>query len=296
MGRTPLRRSSRAVKRKAIAAPIVSGLAEQALLPSPPIYGDWMAADAAVVGSSHLRTNPPKPCQDAALSDARTHALVVLADGAGSAAVSHIGAAAVVVGVRRLCRTLEAEVSATLDTELEPTGAANSLAQRIVMHSIGILDDLAEQNLRGAEDFRCTLLVWIVGLRRALWLKVGDGALVAETDDGCQCVGPAGKGEFANQTCFIGPRLTYNQWFWGNVDATRLRGLAAMSDGAAERLVASDASRVSPAVEKLLRGVAETQVGRRELFNLLAEAEFWKGTSGDDKSLAMIARTASPRN
>jgi hypothetical protein len=221
---------------------------------------------------------------------------VVLADGAGSAAVSHIGAAAVVVGVRRLCRTLEAEVAATLDTEFEPTGAANSLAQRIVMHSIGILDDLAEQNLRGAEDFRCTLLVWIVGLRRALWLKVGDGALVAETDDGCQCVGPAGKGEFANQTCFIGPRLTYNQWFWGNVDATRLRGLAAMSDGAAERLVASDASRVSPAVEKLLRGVAETQVGRRELFNLLAEAEFWKGTSGDDKSLAMIARTASPRN
>jgi hypothetical protein len=69
-----------------------------------------------------------------------------------------------------------------------------------------------------------------------------------------------------------------------------------MSDGAAERLVANDASRVSPAVEKLLRGVAETQVGRRELFNLLAEADFWKGTSGDDKSLAMIARTASPRN
>ena len=297
MGRATPRRGERVVKRKSIAAaPAVSG-ASSAVAPEPalasPIFGNWTAVDVAVVGSAHLRNNPPKPCQDAALADSGGRAMVVLADGAGSAAVSHIGAAGVIAGVRRLCRTLEGEVAATLDTETGPIGAAESLAQRIVTHSVGILDDLADANFRGAEDFRCTLLVWITGRHRALWVKVGDGALVAETDDGCQCIGPAGKGEFANQTCFIGPRLTYSQWAWGEVDATRLRGLAAMSDGAAERLVSNDASRVSPAIGKLLRGIAELQVGRRELFNLLAEAEFWKGTSGDDKSLAMIARAAS---
>lgn len=68
--------------------------------------------------------------------------------------------------------------------------------------------------------------------------------------------------------------------------------MAVMSDGAAERLVANDASRVSPAISKLLRGVTKSQVGRREIFNLLAEADFWKGTSGDDKSLVLIARDA----
>ena len=305
MGRVTPRRGARAVKRKAIAAttnitgvatedtansakPITSGVVAPVLV--PPVFGNWLAADAAVVGSAHLRTNPPKPCQDAVLADARGRPLLILADGAGSAAVSHVGALAVIAGVRRLCRTLEGEVAVTLDTETAPAGAAEALARRIVTHSSGILDDLAEANFRGAEDFRCTLLVWITGRQRALWVKVGDGALVAETDDRCQSLGPAGKGEFANQTCFIGPRLTDSQWAWGEVDATGLSGLVAMSDGAAERLVANDASRVSPAVGKLLRGVAEAQVGRKELFNLLAEADFWKGASGDDKSLAMIAR------
>jgi hypothetical protein len=256
--------------------------------------GHWAAADAAVVGTAHLRANPPKPCQDATLADATGRPLVVLADGAGSAAVSHVGAAAVVAGVRRLCRTLEGDLMAALDANTGPEGLAESIARRIVAHTRGILDDLAELHLRDPEDFRCTLLVWLAGRQRALWLKVGDGALVAEAEGACLCVGPAGKGEFANQTCFIGPRLEDRQWAWGEIDTTRITGLAAMSDGAAERLVASDLSRVSPAVGKLLRGVAESQVGRREIFGLLAEAEFWKGTSGDDKSLGLVARALPP--
>jgi hypothetical protein len=79
----------------------------------------------------------------------------------------------------------------------------------------------------------------------------------------------------------------------GEIDASRLSGLAAMSDGAAERLVSSDTSRVSLAIGKLLRGVAKAEVGRREIFGLLAEADFWKGTTGDDKSLALMARGLS---
>jgi hypothetical protein len=253
----------------------------------------WMAADAAVVGTAHLRTSPPKPCQDAALADSGKRALAILADGAGSAAVSHIGATAVVAGVRRLCRTLEGDLATALDLEVVTPGSAETIARRIVAHAKGLLDDLAELHLRGPEDYRCTLLVWLSGRQRALWLKVGDGALVAEADGECRCIGPAGKGEFANQTCFIGPRLEESQWAWGEIDAVRLSGLAAMSDGAAERLVAGDASRVSPAIGKLLRGTAEGQVGRREVFGLLAEADFWKGTSGDDKSLALIARNVA---
>jgi hypothetical protein len=264
-------------------------------VPLPPPLPDapWMAADAAVVGTAHLRTSPPKPCQDAALADSGKRALAILADGAGSAAVSHIGATAVVAGVRRLCRTLEGDLATALDLEVVTPGLAETVARRIVAHAKGLLDDLAELHLRGPEDFRCTLLLWLSGRQRALWLKVGDGALIAEADGQCRCIGPAGKGEFANQTCFIGPRLEKSQWAWGEIDAVRLSGLAAMSDGAAERLVAGDASRVSPAMGKLLRGVAQVKVGRREVFGLLAEADFWKGTSGDDKSLAMIARSVA---
>lgn len=250
----------------------------------------WQAADAAVVGTAHLRTNPPKPCQDAALTDVSGRPLLVLADGAGSAAVSHVGASAVVAGVRRLCRTLEADMATLLDSDESPAGQGKSIANKIVTHAMGVISDLADLQHRGIDDFRCTLLMWIGGSRRALWLKVGDGALVAEKDGECRCVGPLGKGEFANQTCFIGPHLDESQWAWGELNSAQLFGMAAMSDGAAERLVSSDSSRVSAAMGKLLRGVASEQLGRRDIFGLLAEPDFWKGTSGDDKSLALVVR------
>lgn len=322
MGRTKLNKGARAAKFKAIAgegnrakavatgdvqseavpiAPTSEVVAAVESLPAPgpapqvaPPAALWRAADATVVGGAHLRANPPKPCQDAALADTLKRPLVVVADGAGSAAVSHLGAAAVVAGVRRLCRTLEGDLVKILDAEPASPGMAETLSRKIVAHASGILDDLAEAHTRGSEDFRCTLLVWLAGRQRAFWLKVGDGALVADLDGEAHCVGPSGKGEFANQTNFIGPRLDDSRWAWGELDATGLSGLAAMSDGAAERLVSGDGCRVSPAMSKLLRGVAEAQVGRREIFGLLAEADFWKGTSGDDKSLALIARVAIP--
>lgn len=63
--------------------------------------------------------------------------------------------------------------------------------------------------------------MWLTGRQRAFWLKVGDGVLVAERDGECLCVAaPAGKGEFANQTCFIGPHLREGQWAWVNSTPT----------------------------------------------------------------------------
>lgn len=249
----------------------------------------WHAAAAAVVGSAHLRIEPPKPCQDAALADVLNRPLAVLADGAGSAQVSHIGAGAVVFSVRRLCRTIEADIAAVLDSDKVLPGLAEALAHRIIVHAKGVLEDLSEAHWRDVSDFRCTLLVWLIGRHRALWLKVGDGELIAESGGISKVIGPAGKGEFANQTTFLGPHLTVAQWAWGEIDSTMLTGVALMSDGAAERLVAHDAARVSPAITKLLQGTAKGLVACREVFGLLAEHEFWKGSSGDDKSLALLA-------
>ena len=137
MGRTTRQRNARLVKcTPNTAASAASG----AVVPKPvlasPIFGNWIAADAAVVGSAHLRGNPPKPCQDAALADSAGRALIVLADGAGSAAVSHLGAAAVIAGVRRLCRTLAGEVTATLDTEKAPTGRWTTLSYEELLQTV----------------------------------------------------------------------------------------------------------------------------------------------------------------
>ena len=248
----------------------------------------WVAAEAAVVGASHLRMVPPMPCQDAAIADGAARPLAVVADGAGSAPLSHLGASSVVAAVRRLVRTLDADFAAVLDSGEPTQEMGEALACRIVEHAAGTLEDLAMAHQRQADDFRCTLLAWVLGTNRSMWIKVGDGALIAHGEGGICCVGPTGKGEYANQTFFVGSRLSRDQWCWGGVSSPTVKGVAAMSDGAADRLVSADGGRVAPAMRKLLDAVAAGKADRRHVFDLLADGSIWKGSSGDDKSLALL--------
>jgi len=259
----------------------------------PALAWRWSAAHSAVIGATHLRAKPSKPCQDAAVADASSRPLALIADGAGSAPLSHLGAEAVALALRRLTRTLEPDVKAALDSNGSPTTWAQALAEKIVGHASGVLDDLADLHCRSATDFRCTLLMWVLGTRHSLWVKVGDGALVLYSGGELQCVGPVGKGEFANQTQFIGPGLKQGDWAWGLVDSHLLTGAAAMSDGTAERCASADGARVAPAIGKLLEGLAVGKVGNREIFDLLAERSLWERSTGDDKCLAMLSREGS---
>lgn len=256
----------------------------------PALAWRWSAAHSAVIGASHLRAKPPKPCQDAALADASSRPLALIADGAGSAPLSHLGAEAVVLALRRLTRTLDPDFTAALDSDIDSTALAQALAEKIVGHASGVLDDLADLHCRSATDFRCTLLMWVLGTRHSLWVKVGDGALVLCSGGELRCVGPVGKREFANQTQFIGPGLKQGDWAWGVVESHLLTGAAAMSDGTAERCASGDGARVAPAIGKLLEGLAVGKVGNREIFDLLAERSLWERSTGDDKCLAMLSR------
>jgi hypothetical protein len=65
----------------------------------------------------------------------------------------------------------EYDMATLLDSDDSPTGQGKSIANKIVTHAIGVLSDLADLQQRGIDDFRCTLLVWIGGNRRALWFK-----------------------------------------------------------------------------------------------------------------------------
>lgn len=265
---------------------------EQALMLEAPVLETfvWVAAEAAVVGAAHLRLVPPKPCQDAALADETGRPVIVVADGAGSAAVSHLGASCVVTAVRRLVRTLDADFAFALDTGEPSFELVEDLAGKIVAHAAGTLDDLAITHQRATEDFRCTLLAWVLGTERSMWVKVGDGALVADCEGELRCVGPVGKGEYVNQTCFVGPGLAREQWSWGGISTATIGGVVAMSDGAAERLVSSNGDRVAQAVDKLLHAVGTGQADRRHVFDLLADGSMWKGSGGDDKSIALLVR------
>jgi hypothetical protein len=253
--------------------------------------GNWYAVAEAVVGLAHRRTEPPLPCQDAFSLSTKPRVSLLVADGAGSASVSEIGANAVVNACQRLLDTFDDQVSELLDCENEPdTMITKRFALRLVKHAMGTLEDISKQYRREIRDFRCTLLILVMGKERLLWIKVGDGALVIEEKGKLRTLGEVGKGEFANQTTFIDDKLMPDSVQFGTASSIYVTGLAAMSDGAAEKLVANDGSRVAGRMTEFFIQLRKNSLNRTQITDFLHDKEAWRGTSGDDKCLALAAR------
>lgn len=257
----------------------------------------WFSMDEAVVGLAHRAQKIP--CQDAAIAQHVPRPFIVLADGAGSAVVSDLGAQAVVTGLARLVHTLEGQWLPLLDSaDSDNNELLSKWPMLLVKHARGILDDTAKLHRRDIRDLRCTLLGALVGRERFLWFKVGDGELVAERtewDDAqnpvrqCCVLGERGKGDYANQTIFIDVAKPEDVQ-WGVESTQGVSGLVAMSDGAAERLVATDGSKVASRVSKLLDDLRNQQLKRQHLTQLFYSPEFCDRSSGDDRSIALLAK------
>ena len=143
----------------------------------------WFAEYEAVVGLKHRKPLLPGPGQDAAFASAEEQfSVIVTADGAGSSIVSDIGSQRMVSGIYRLIHTLYRSQFAQLDEEIEVN---KEIVQRwaliLTKHAKGILEDLSNEYRREIKDFRCTLLVGVVGKIQTFWFKVGDGAIIKET-------------------------------------------------------------------------------------------------------------------
>lgn len=313
----PVIQEAEAVKAVQVVQEVQAPQAEQAAqaeqaVPAPRFctpVGDWLTQYEAVTGLSHRDAQPPLPCQDAALAVKQPRPLLLLADGAGSSAVSEIGSSTVVKGLARLLNSLESLLVSLLDQPTPPSATdATRFARMLTKHACGLQQDLAEAHRRPRKDFRCTLLLAILGQHHWLWLKIGDGAIVterlsvlpakAEADaesalelHAHRCViGEAGKGEFANQTTFIDEYLTPDDVQSGVCPIDDLTGVALMSDGAAERLVAHDGSRVSDQLSRWWDSLRRDALKRRQLTSRLYAEDFTRGTSGDDCSIALAAR------
>ncbi|MCG6658260.1 hypothetical protein HOP52_10890 [Halomonas campisalis] len=268
----------------------------------------WQVLAAAVAGLGHLEAKPPVPCQDAAGAVDGPRTVLAVADGAGSSPASDRGARAVVGATLRLVETLDGQLVELLDTAAEPAGEAlRQFALLLVKHAKGVLHDLAGEHCRPVRDLRCTLSVLILGRERLLWLKVGDGAIVVEravtvdsTADepaGPQLapqlttLGKPGKGEFANQTLFIDEGLSPEQVQSGSQALDRVTGAAVMSDGAAEKLVASDGGRVSGQLSHWFDDLRGGRLRQRDLVRLFYGEAFCRGTTGDDRGIALASRS-----
>ena len=185
----------------------------------------WRVLASSVRGSSHEKTG--KPCQDDSGWKLIDESLFIgaVADGAGSAEHSDIGARVACDEAIRILESAALELVAGIE---ESTRAALMTAGQ------GALDAVEQEAIsrgQAVRDFACTLILVVATPDGCACLHVGDGGVVVADLAGDLLVLSAGEsGEYINETTFL---VTPNA-----MDNARFaflpvppKGIAAFSDG-----------------------------------------------------------------
>jgi hypothetical protein len=161
----------------------------------------WRYTFTSVVGTSHTKTGAP--CQDASACRVLTTGgdpvlVAVAADGAGSASRAEDGSALA-------CDLFVGEMTALFESGGVLQDLTRDFATAWIAHFHNEVTYRAEAEGLRPRDFACTLLAAVIGTEAAIFLQIGDGAIVisesGELDEYAWVFWPQ-KGEFANVTTF----------------------------------------------------------------------------------------------
>jgi len=251
----------------------------------------WRIALASAIGTSHIAAG--LPCQDSAAQELLETPdgpvlVVVVSDGAGSAAYADAGSAFAVGSFIDKVRAYFADGGAIRSLD-------RATASGWVEEMVRALEETARASSHAVRDYACTFLGAIVGDEVAAFVQIGDGAIVvADGDDGWSWVFWPQHGEFANTTNFIVSADAADVMEFA-VTSGRINEIALFSDGI-ENLVLHQASRtvhgaffdaMFPAVRKARPGVDDQLSASLEKY-LLSPGICDR--TDDDKSLILASR------
>lgn len=154
----------------------------------------WNILESVKQGRSHVKHGIP--CQDKTFSQSYDGTYVIaLADGAGSASLSHYGAECVV-------RCVTDELGMYFESYWNEQNAriAKERLFNVLYEALQKQADLRECELK---DLASTLLVVAVKDERYLMLHVGDGVIGYHDEEGLKVASAPNNGEFANTTIFV---------------------------------------------------------------------------------------------
>ncbi len=252
---------------------------------------NWRLIGASVTGTSHAKSG--QPCQDAhGYREVAGSALLVVADGAGSAERSGEGSAcASQAALAALAGALAGGWPAAPDRWQSLFGAAYASARSQV-------EQLAAAAGLPARAFATTLLCAALSDRGLAVAQLGDGIAAAFTpSDDPQSIGSwflaaePQRGEYANETYFLSQpdALEHVQIA---VYAERVRALAVMTDGLLRLVLNGKRQPHVPFFEPLLTfgvEVDEPAQGSRLLADFLASERVCARTD-DDKTVVLALR------
>jgi len=256
----------------------------------------WRLASASSIGTSHLLSG--LPCQDSqviAILDSVTSPIlvVVVCDGAGSAAYSDVGSAMAGSAFVDLVKAYFLEGNGI-------QGLSRATAVSWVDIVARMLEAHAKVQGHAVRDYACTLLAAIIGEDEAAFVQIGDGAIVVSHGeaDGWSYVFWPQHGEFANTTNFI-VSLNASDVVEFEMAPRSIKEFAVFSDGI-EKLVLHDEthtvhqnffnSMLPPVRKTPVCGVDETLSKRLQEY--LASPAICERTD-DDKTLVLATRLKS---
>jgi len=252
----------------------------------------WRAIGAAVRGVSHERSGTP--CQDAQASRVLPGGLVlaVVADGAGSARLSDLGAqTAVLETMLALEAGLYDGLPSTEESWQSLVAEAFSSARQAVLN-------MAEENNESAREYACTLAAAAV---TPTWLvagQIGDGAVIARDENGDMFAATRlQRGEYANETHFIVESDALEQAVIQAFERP-VSGLAVMSDGLIRLALKMPSQEPHlPFFEPLFRfagSVKDESDAASQLIGFLDSQRVNQRTD-DDKALVLAVRSTTER-
>jgi hypothetical protein len=255
----------------------------------------WRTAYGSAIGTAHLRHGTA--CQDAgccdvvALPDGGELLIASVADGAGSAAQSEHGA-------RLAVQSFQRHFAAAALADAGLAGLDRDFVLRWVAETQAELAALALAAGHHVRDYACTFLGAVLSEQAALYVQIGDGAIVVAEAESYQTVFWPQHGEFANSTFFLtmGDAAAIIQV--ERRDAAPVE-IALFSDGL-ERLVLDMTARLvhAPALTPVFNWLATTDPAppgeASPVVGAYLNSANVNRRTDDDKTLIMATRRAPP--
>ena len=216
---------------------------------------------------------------------------ICLADGAGSALHSELGAQAVVdEGCAVLVERFE-QLMASVD--------GGQVKIELLERLLAKVSTLAERHGRDIHNFASTFLCVAVSGEKFLGAHIGDGAIGYLKNGELHVISAPDNSEFANQTIFVTSQgaAASMRLFRGSIQG--VTGFILMSDGAGESLFNARTSQLAAACAKIIVAVGSaparlTQNSKyKKQWRKFVDVRLRSATK-DDCSVGVLGRSASP--
>lgn len=241
---------------------------------------NWNFIKAAVQGRGHVASGTP--CQDKVCCMAENGCSVVaLADGAGSARLSHHGA-------ERAARSMCLHLCRHFDRMFLETDAL-AVKRRLTAKLTAQLSLLAMELGCRTADLASTLLVAAVKDGRYILIHLGDGVIAYRRNGELRTASRPHNGEFANCTFFTTSPKALSQMNILKGSLNGIDGFALMSDGSAAGLYSKRQDRPAAVLGKIMDYCTYYQSGPLEEWLQESLADGVRAATTDDCSLAVLA-------